>query len=297
MAIADINEYFDQATDRAIDLREQVKDAGTEIEDLVQQAEKTADRVEGETGDVKDAIHALIERLGQAQEAIATARGEAASALEEVEQQSAKVGDGARQLVTDVQEGLQSLATEQNELTEHVNARLSQLETRMEATAAAAAETGEAVAQGHEETREALGRFTGALETADKAAQDAGANTVAALKSAVEEMALSTDGWIDAMGELLNRQTTALLTTANGMIVDHNASMDHAKSRLGEGVAAASGEPVAELVSAIEALQGVADSHQALLTDDARAIVERIAGALPEIQQLAQWFRDHARLS
>jgi chromosome segregation ATPase len=297
MATADINEYFDQATDRAIDLREQVKDASAEIEDLVEQAEKTDDRLADETGRVTAAIDGLVERLGQAEEAIASARREAATALDGVDQRSAQVREGARQLVTRVQEGLQALTEQQEALTESIQTRMSEAGSKLASAAEAAGEVAEAVSQGHEQTREALGEFEQTLRTAGALVEQTGNDTVEALASAVTEMATAADGWTEAMGELLTEQTTALLAAANGVIVDHNASMARAKARLGDEVEKGAGEPVRELVTAIQELRDVADSHEAALTEEARAIAARIGGALPQIQQLAQWFRDSARLS
>ncbi|HET8647033.1 MAG TPA: hypothetical protein VFO85_16170, partial [Vicinamibacteria bacterium] len=174
--------------------------------------------------------------------------------------------------------------------------RFEQAGEKLAAAATAAGEVAEAVSEGHEEARQALAQFGTALEAAHDEVQETGRKTVEALASAVTEMGISADAWVDSLGELLTQQTTALLTAANGMILDHNTSMGHVKERLGDGVEKAAAGPVSQLVSALDELQVVADSHQQLLTGEARAILGRIAAALPEIQQLAQSFRDNARL-
>jgi predicted component of type VI protein secretion system len=98
------------------------------------------------------------------------------------------------------------------------------------------------------------------------------------------------------MGELLTEQTTGLLAAANGMLYAHNASMTRLKTRVGDDVDKEAKEPVSRLVTAIQELQDVADSHQSLLTGEVQAILARVTAAVPEMQRLAEAFRTLSRL-
>lgn len=297
MAIADINVLLDQAADRAIELRSQVKEASSELEDTLAAAEKAGRVVASETEEVKSAILTLIGRLNQVEDAVAKARGDAADALDDVETTADAAVTDADDLVTAVTDALTQVKASVDQVDQDLTARFGAVVSKAIAVGNAAGAVNQEMGEGKTEAETALKAFGDALETADKDVQTAGENMAAALQSAVVEMGLSADDWTDSLGELLEIQTRALREAANEVIRTHNAAMGALKTALSEEVEKAAGPPVEQLLQALQELHDVASSHQALLTEEVATMLKWINETFrPELAKLSQKLRENQRL-
>ena len=297
MAIPEINDLFDQATDHAIELRTQVKEACSELEDALAAAEKASKVIVKESLEVEGAIERLVQRLDEVEAAVEEARSDADQALDAIETASQEAADAAKEMGEDVEEGLERLQGQIDGASADAGTRFQQFGTKAHEVNQAVAETGAAMGAAKAEADQAVADFQKGIEESNGAIEQAGQTMAAALAEAVGEMARSGDSWTEELGELLTFQTRGLVAAANETIRAHNDAMKELTERMGDGVRTAAGPPVDGLLQALDELETIASSHRDVLTGEVAELLEWITGTFrPAIAALSTRMLANQRL-
>jgi chromosome segregation ATPase len=295
--MAVINELFEEAATRALELARQVDEAKASLEAVAGDAAQAADKVRGEGGDA----HRELQELGAAlqsaeahlQSAVEAARGD----LDGLRSRAGEVRDRVAQMLDNVARAAAELEAEKaslsGQLAQHLEEavagseqavqRLAQVqataEKQLEAASAAVGELREASAAASQAAADGQRQVMEALDDLEAAAREQARAYVATL-----------DGGLDSTASLR-------VDLGNQLLREHNEAVVAVRQGLTEEAAEATAAALEPLRSAIQALGALCAQGTEALPGRAAEVLDRVREAQQAAERLRPVLSQSSRLA
>jgi hypothetical protein len=281
-----MNELLEQATTEAGNLADQADTASDSIETLLTKASALKEQVTNRGAEARTLLQDLKTALAGAQSGVEAARGRADSSLAGLGMKATEVRADVTGLLEGVKRSLDELEAQKARLQTDADTQAQAVEGALSELAEHASDAGEAVNQQLVTAVEAITALRSAVETARtefaarKAAWDQAAQQLE--EQATEQSA----NWVDGVQQILADQATAMVEMTNGVVEAHNAAMEDLKEKFALEATNRVADSVLALAQELESLGQNASGEQDTLTQGSDAILGRIRGAVPVIEQL-----------
>lgn len=278
---AEINELFEEGITRSRELTDAADETMNAIDQMAKDAEGLARRVEEEGREAIQHLRELARRMEEAEGKVETARGQADGALTALAGKAAEVKAEAGELLDRVRKSMGEVDARKDELDTGLETHMASTQQDFQELVQA---TQESQQQAEEDLQQAAQRIA-ALRAAIEAAreefarrQQAWSDAVAELETTVQDKA---EEWVQAVNDLLRRQSTALVAAGNAMVDEHNAAMGALKQRFVERAPQDLAEALDPLGSALTTLGEEAVEYEQRLSSKAQQLEQWVGAALP----------------
>jgi ABC-type transporter Mla subunit MlaD len=281
MSTAVMNQLLEEGVTRSRELSDASDEALRAIDGAAREAEELTQRLETGTAEARQHIQEIVSRLERSEAALEAAGNEAEGALAGLSGKAGEVAAAAAELLDRVTKSLVELETQRE-------AAESDLTTRMTGAQDEATELAgktQAAATAAEEGLEQVAQTLDAFRTAIEAARTELGQKQEAWSAAADELYgqafAHAEAWTSGLIDLLERQSTAMVEAANGMVDEHNQSMEGIRTRFVEQAPQHVGEALEPLESELAELGQAAQTLEQELSAEAGRLGQWADAAVP----------------
>lgn len=291
-----LEQLFEQATTKCNELGEDIDQASSAVDAILQNSQKLGERLENGAREVGSALKALTGRIEQAESELEDKAGEAEDALEDA---TGKAGD-AREALQALSERADPGSTAVDEAAEQASEGLT---SGMEAATQGFNDLGRKVSEFSQSTAQRVERMQANLDAFGKEVDDARDDLeqkkeawLKALDGLTETVTRESRETVEALGAILKEQAGGMLEAGNGVVMDHNEAMDAMKTAFATQAVDALDAALSPVSEALQAIGVLAGTRSAELSERVRTAASRIEAIAPGIDQLSERLRKASAL-
>ena len=284
----EMNPLIEEAITHCGELADQLDATSDQVESAVDAANKLGDTLEDDSGELREAIRSLTDRLEKARADIDQADGKAGTALDALAGRADAVEGDTDVLVNAVQEGTANIEDTVAESFRALEAQAELLTGDFERLASGITDLSQALADHAGEERAALESLSNRFDEAFAELSQKQGEWLSALDRITTDIAESSAAATQALGEMLRSHATASLAWGNELVLAHNAVMESLSSVFAEKAPESVDEAVQPLLQELRGVVAAAEKHHEELSTKGQAVLERLTNLIPEIVALTE---------
>jgi DNA repair exonuclease SbcCD ATPase subunit len=288
---AEIQELFEEGVTRSGALTDAADQAMGLIDRMSREAEEVAERVLGKGSEACQHMRELASRLEQAEGELQAAGDQAEGAMDALGGKAAELETAAEGLRDRVKKCLDELETRQERIDDSLDAQTTTTERDF---GELAAKTQEAIGEAEsrlQQVGQSLVSFRSALEAARAEFAQRRQAWSQALDHLEQAARGDADHWLEALQNLLSRQSAAIVGAANAMVDHHNDAMGRLKARFVEKAPQDLAEGLGPVGGMLQTLDNWASVvHADFVTDNAHQREQEIQELGPKVADTREDF-------
>jgi chromosome segregation ATPase len=286
MSTAVINQLFEEGVTRSREMADAADETMRAIDDMAKHGEALAQRVDAEADEARQHIRELVGRLERSENELEASGHQAENALTTLADASSRLATEAASLLDRVKQSLAELETRREAVQTDLAARLTSTQGEVTELAAAADAARATAEDGLRRAGQAIADLRNAVDSA-RAGWGPKLEAWTSAADQLESEAIDhSEAWAEALSDLLERQSTALVEAANGMVDEHNRAMDHVTARFEQQAPLDLAEAIDPLEGELVELGQAAESREQELTGEGNRLAQWADAAVPVMDGL-----------